>query len=64
MNQAQKNSHVDNNDKDMLKIFQRYAKDMPGVIIRLKIQDNYLKQRYAKDMQRYGKDNYLNLWAL
>ena len=24
---------------------------MPGVIPRLQIQDNYLKQRYAKDMQ-------------
>ena len=53
--------------KDMLKICQRYAKDIPkicqiyakdmlGVNPRLQIQDNYLKQRYAKDMQRYDKD--------
>ena len=45
------------------KICQRYAKDMPGVILRLQIQDNYLKERYAKDMQRNGKDNYLKLRA-
>ena len=41
-----------------------YAKDMLGVVLRLKIQDNYLNQRYTKDMPRYGKDNYLKLWAL
>ena len=63
MNQAPKDSHVDNNYKDVPKICQRYAKDMPGVIHRLQIQDNYLKQRYVKDMPRYGKDNYLKLWA-
>ena len=39
--------------KDMPKTHQRYIKDMPGVITRLKILDNYLKQRYAK---RYDKD--------
>ena len=37
---------------------------MPGVILRLQIQDNYLKQRYAKDMPRVImrlkiSDNYL-----
>ena len=31
---------------------QRKAKDMQGVILRLQIQDNYLKQRYAKIWQR------------
>ena len=50
MNQAQKDSHVDNNYKNMPKTYQRYAKDMPGVIPRLQIQDNYLEQRHAKDM--------------
>ena len=50
MNQAPKESHVDNNKKNMLKICQRYVKDMPGVIPRLQIEDNYLKQRYPKDM--------------
>ena len=50
MNQAPKESHVDNNYKHMPKICERFAKDMPGVILRLQIQDNYLKQRYAKDM--------------
>ena len=50
MNQALKDSHVDNNYKHMPKIFRRYAKHMPGVIPRLQIQDNYLKQRYAKHM--------------
>ena len=37
---------------------------MQGVILRLKIQDNYLKQRYAKAMlgvinKLYNQDNYL-----
>ena len=32
------------------KIYQRYATYMLGVIPRLQILDNYLKQRYAKDM--------------
>ena len=41
----------------MPKICQRYGKDMPGVIYRLEIQDNNIKQRCAKDMPRYGKDN-------
>lgn len=36
---------------------------MPGVILRLQIEDNNLKQRYAKDMPTYGKDNYLKLWG-
>ena len=35
---------------------QRYAKYMSGVIPRLQIQDNYLKQRYTKDMPIYAKD--------
>ena len=30
-------------------ICQGLAKDMPGVIMRLQIQDNYLKQGYTKD---------------
>ncbi len=38
------------NDKDIPKICQRYAKDMSGVITWLQIQNNYLKQRYTKDM--------------
>ena len=32
------------------KICQIYAKDMPGVIPRLQIQENLLKQRYTKDI--------------
>ena len=52
MTEALKDSHVDNNYKDMAKIWQIYTKDMPGVILRLQIQDNYLKQRYAKIGQR------------
>ena len=36
----------------MQNICQRYGKDMQGVIPRLQIQDNYLKQRYAKIWQR------------
>ena len=52
MNQFLKDIHIDNNYKDMPNICQRYGKDMPGVIQRLQIQDNYLKQRYAKDMQK------------
>ena len=36
--------------KDMSKISQRHAKDIPGVIARLKILDNYLKLTYAQDM--------------
>ena len=105
MNQALKDSHVDNNYKDMPNICQRYARSnseatnlrrlryakymlnicqrhatysiqlrkakvcqiytkyIPGVIQRLQIQDNYRKQRYAKDMPSYAKDNYLKLWA-
>ena len=43
-----KDSHVDNNYKDMPKICQRYAKYMQEVISRLQIKDNYLKQRYIK----------------
>ena len=53
--------------KDMPNICQRYTNDMLGGIQMLQIQDNYLKQRYAKDMlkicqkicqccQRYAKD--------
>ena len=61
MDQAPRDSHVGNNYKLMLKICQRYAKDMQGVIMRLQIQDNYLKQKYAKCMP-YGKGNYLKLW--
>ena len=38
MNQALKNSHVDNNYKDMPKICQRFAKYMEAVIPRLQIQ--------------------------
>ena len=34
----------------MPKKCQRYAIDMPGVILRLQIQDNYLKLTYAQDM--------------
>ena len=45
MNQAPKDSHADNK-------LQTYAKDMPGLILRLQIEDNYLKQKYAKDMQK------------
>ena len=52
MNQALKDSHVDNNYKDMPKICQIYVKEMLGVIPRQQIQDNYLKQRYAKIWQR------------
>ena len=48
MNQALKDSHVDNNYKDMPKICQRYAKYVQEVISRLQIKDNYLKQRYIK----------------
>ena len=36
--------------KDIPKIYQQYAKDMPRVILRLQIQDNYLKLTYAQDM--------------
>ena len=50
MNQAQEDSHISNNYNDMSKICQRYAKVMPGVILRLQIQENYWKQRYAKYM--------------
>ena len=71
MNQALKDSHVDSDYKDMQNICQRYAKDIPGLILRLQIRENYLQQRYAKDMpgvilrlkiqdtylkQRYAKD--------
>ena len=55
MNQAPKDSHVENNYKDMLPICQRYPKDMPGVIMRLQIQDNYLKQGYTKDSSEIYK---------
>ena len=63
MNQAPKDSHVDKNYIHTPKICQRYVKDMLGVIPRLQVQDNYLKQKYAKDMPRYAKDNYPKLWA-
>ena len=36
--------------KDMPNICQRYTNNMLGGILWLQIQDNYLKQRYAKDM--------------
>ena len=43
----------------MKNVCQRYGKDMPGVIPRLQILDNYLKQRYALDIpkicQRYAR---------
>ena len=63
MNPAPKDSHVDNNNKHIPNICLRYAKDMLGVIVRLQIQDNYLKQMYAKYIPIYAKDNYLKLWA-
>ena len=34
----------------MPKIYQRYAKDIPGIFQRLQIQDNNLKKIYAKDV--------------
>ena len=40
MNQTLKDSHVDNNYKDMPKICQRYAKYVQEVISRLQIKDN------------------------
>ena len=63
MNQAPKDSHLDNNYKHMPKICHRYGKYMLGVILRLQIQDNYLKLRYANNMPRYDKDNFLKLWT-
>ena len=36
--------------KDMPNICQRYTNNMLGGIQMLQIQDNYLKQRYVKDM--------------
>ena len=59
MSQAPKDINVDNYYEHMPNICQWYANYMPGVIPGLLVQDNYLKQRYAEDMPRYGQDNYL-----
>ena len=48
MIKALNDSHADKNYKDMPNICQRYAKNMPGVILRLQIEDKYLKERYAR----------------
>ena len=64
MDQAPRDSHVGNNYKLMLKICQRYAKDMQGVILRLQIQDNYLKQKYAIWQRQLPKALALYLMAV
>ena len=50
MTQAPKDSHVDNNYKDMPKICQRYPKYMPNIHQIYARDLSKIDQRYAKDM--------------
>ena len=52
MNQAQNDSHVDNNYKDMPKICQRYAKSNSKASNSRQLPKGKIRQRYAKICQR------------